>query len=97
MYISVVHKLKTLFSFYCRFFEKNPEYQRLFPEFKDLTYEELQGANTIHGHAKRVMKAIENAITALDDSVSFSAYLEELGRRHKARALKPYLLDVSTL
>lgn len=73
----------------------NPEYQRLFPEFKDLTYEELQKAQIIHGHAKRVMKALENAITALDDSVSFSGYLEELGRRHKARSLKPYLLDVS--
>lgn len=90
------HWLHRKFSFYCSFFEKNPEYQKLFPEFKELTYEELQNAKTIYGHGKRVMKAIENAISALDDSVSFSAYLEELGRRHKARSLKPYLLDVST-
>ncbi len=41
------------------------------------------------------MKAVENAVSSLDDSVSFAAYLEELGRRHKARALKPSYLDVS--
>ena len=41
------------------------------------------------------MKAVENAVSALDDAESFAAYLDELGRRHKARALKPTYLDVS--
>jgi len=40
------------------------------------------------------MKAVENAVSSLDDAVSFAGYLEELGRRHKARALKPAYLDV---
>lgn len=78
-----------------RFFEQNPEYQRLFPEFKDVPPEELEKTNALYGHAKRVMKAVENAVSALDDAESFSAYLEELGRRHKSRALKPTYLDVS--
>lgn len=78
-----------------RFFEKNPEYQRLFPEFKDVPSEELEKTNALYGHAKRVMKAVENAVSALDDAESFSGYLEELGRRHKTRALKPTYLDVS--
>lgn len=43
------------------------------------------------------MKAVENAVSAMDDAVSFSAYLEELGRRHIARSLKPSYLDVSSL
>ncbi|XP_031556128.1 globin-1-like [Actinia tenebrosa] len=78
---------------FLRFFENNPEFQKLFPEFKELKYEELQKANALHGHAKRVMKAVENAVSAMDDAVSFSAYLEELGRRHVARSLKPSYLD----
>ena len=80
-----------------RFFEKNPEYQRLFPEFKDVPPEELEKTNALYGHAKRVMKALENAVSALDDAESFSAYLEELGRRHKTRALKPTYLEVNTV
>ncbi|EDO37414.1 predicted protein [Nematostella vectensis] len=78
---------------FLRFFDMNPDYQNLFPEFKSLSYEELQKANALHGHAKRVMKAVENAVMSIDDVMSFSAYLEELGRRHKTRALKPSYLE----
>ena len=80
---------------FCRFFEKNPEYQRLFPEFKDVAPSELQNTSALYGHAKRVMKVMENAVSALDDAESFGAYLDELGRRHKTRPLKPVYLDVS--
>ncbi|XP_068672902.1 globin C, coelomic-like isoform X2 [Montipora capricornis] len=78
---------------FMKFFESNPEYQRLFPEFKDLPLLELENTNALYGHAKRVMKAVENAVSALDDAVSFGAYLEELGRRHKTRALKATHLE----
>lgn len=78
-----------------RFFDSNPDYQRLFPEFKDVDPTELENASALYGHAKRVMKAVENAVSSLDDAFSFAGYLEELGRRHKARALKPSYLDVS--
>lgn len=78
---------------FLRFFEKHPEYQRLFPEFRDVPPEELEKTNALYGHAKRVMKAVENAVSALDDAESFSAYLDELGRRHKTRALKPAYLE----
>ena len=78
-----------------RFFEMNPDYQRLFPEFKDVDPVELENTSALYGHAKRVMKAVENAVSSLDDAFSFAAYLEELGRRHIARALKPSYLDVS--
>lgn len=84
-----------LFRFFFRFFEFNPDNQKLFPEFKDVDPTELENTSALYGHAKRVMKAVENAVSSLDDSVSFAAYLEELGRRHKARALKPSYLDVS--
>lgn len=78
-----------------RFFEMNPDYQKLFPEFKDVDPVELENTSALYGHAKRVMKAVENAVSSLDDAFSFAAYLEELGRRHIARALKPSYLDVS--
>ena len=66
----------------------------MFPEFKDVDPSELEKTSALHGHAKRVMKAVENAVSSLDDAFSFAAYLEELGRRHKSRALKPIYLDV---
>ncbi|PFX30557.1 globin-1-like isoform X2 [Stylophora pistillata] len=88
-----IHKNSVGKKTFIKFFEKNPEYQRLFPEFKDVPPSELEKTNALYGHAKRVMKAVENAVSALDDSESFSAYLEELGRRHKTRALKPMYLD----
>ncbi|XP_020600641.1 neuroglobin-like [Orbicella faveolata] len=78
---------------FLRFFDLNPDYQRLFPEFKDVDPSELENTSALYGHAKRVMKAVENAVSSLDDAVSFAGYLEELGRRHKARALKPAYLD----
>jgi len=78
---------------FLRFFEKNPEYQKLFPEFKDVPPEELEKTNALYGHTKRVMKAVENAVSALDDAESFSAYLDELGRRHKTRSLRPTHLE----
>ncbi|CAH3152669.1 unnamed protein product [Pocillopora meandrina] len=78
---------------FLRFFEMNPDYQKLFPEFKDVDPVELENTSALYGHAKRVMKAVENAVSSLDDAFSFAAYLEELGRRHIARALKPSYLD----
>ncbi|XP_031559588.1 globin-1-like [Actinia tenebrosa] len=78
---------------FLRFFDINPDFQKLFPEFVNLKREELEKANALHGHAKRVMKAVENAVTAMDDAESFAAYLEGLGQRHIARALKPSYLD----
>ena len=57
--------------------------------------EELEKTNALYGHAKRVMKAVENAVSAIEDAESFREYLEELGRRHKTRALKSTYLDVS--
>ena len=78
-----------------RFFDMNPDHQKLFPEFKDVPPTELENTNALYGHAKRVMKAVENAVSCLDDAVSFAGYLEELGRRHKSRSLKASYLDVS--
>ena len=77
-----------------RFFELNPDYQKLFPEFKGVEPSELENTTALYGHAKRVMKAVENAVTSLDDAFSFAGYLEELGRRHQTRSLKPAHLDV---
>ena len=81
------------FSFF-RFFQKNPDYRKLFPEFKDVDLLEIEKTSFLDGHAKRVMKAVENAVSSMDDAFGFAAYLEELGRRHKSRALKPIYLDV---
>jgi len=72
-----------------------PDLPKLFPEFKSVSSGHLDTSNAFFAHAERVMKAGENAVSALDDAVSFTAYLEELGRRHKVRALKPDYLEVT--
>ena len=77
-----------------RFFAENPTFQKLFPEFKDLEYAQLEEAKALHGHGKRVVKALENAVKSLDDAEAFTSYLEELGRRHVSRSLKPFYLEV---
>ena len=83
------------FILFVRFFEMDPAFQKLFPEFRDISLEEVENARALHGHAKRVMKGVEKAVSAMDDAESFAAYLEELGRRHIQRAMKPAYLDVS--
>ncbi|CAH3119530.1 unnamed protein product [Porites lobata] len=80
---------------FLKFFENNPEYKCLFPEFKELSLSDIEKTKELHGHAKRVMKALENAVSAMDDAEIFAAYLDGLGRRHKDRPMKPLHLDVS--
>lgn len=72
-----------------------PDLPKLFPELKSINNGQLETSSAIFSHAERVMQAVENAVSALNDAVSFTAYLEELGRRHKVRALKPDYLEVS--
>ena len=74
----------------------NPEYQKLFPEFKSVAPDDLEKTNALYGHVKRVMKAVENAVSSMNDVETFTAYLEELGRRHGTPTLKPSYLDVSS-
>ena len=72
-----------------------PDLAKLFPELRSINSGQFDASNTVFGHAERVMRAVENAVSALDDADSFTAYLEELGRRHKVRALKPDYLEVN--
>lgn len=72
--------------------------QNLFPEFRGAgSVEKLGTTAFLNGHAKRLMTAVENAITSMNDIVTCSTYLQELGRRHKLRKLKPHYLEVSGL
>ena len=63
---------------------------------------QLESTRALHVNAKRVMKAVENAVSSLEDAFSVTGYLEELGRRHKSisirgighRALNPVYFEV---
>lgn len=81
----------------CRFFQVNPEYQKLFPEFRNIRLEDIGKTSGLLGHPKHVTKSLENAVSALKDAEIFTAYMEELGRRHQDRGLKPCHLDVSSV
>lgn len=70
--------------------------QNLFPEFRDAgSVEKLESTTFLNGHAKRLMTAVENAVISMNDPETFTTYLQELGRRHKLRKLKPHYLEVS--
>ncbi|KXJ08948.1 hypothetical protein AC249_AIPGENE1925 [Exaiptasia diaphana] len=57
----------------------HPELIKHFSEFRSIDINEINGR---HGHPRRLLMAIDNAVTAMGDSESFYAYLIELGRRH---------------
>ncbi|XP_031556211.1 cytoglobin-2-like [Actinia tenebrosa] len=77
---------------FLRYFEKNPSYQNLFPEFRNLSRTEMEQSRAVLGHGKRVMKAIENAVATLHDHEVLKSYSIELGKRHVNRKLKEYHL-----
>ncbi|EDO44016.1 predicted protein [Nematostella vectensis] len=73
-------------SVYKRFLNMHPGLQTYFSEFKHIKIDNINGS---HGHPRRLLMAIDNAVTALGDSDSFSAYLVELGRRHHGMNFRP--------
>nr|AUV50083.1 globin-like protein [Exaiptasia diaphana] len=66
-------------SVYKRFLTIHPELKIHFKEFRSIEISEING---LHGHPKRVMTAIDDAVTTMGDSEEFYAYLFELGKRH---------------
>ncbi|XP_031561463.1 cytoglobin-2-like [Actinia tenebrosa] len=81
-----VSKREIGISVYKRFLTMHPELKQYFTEFKNIDIGHINGT---HGHPKRLLMAIDNAVTAMGDSESFSAYLVELGRRHNMPHLRP--------
>jgi hypothetical protein len=76
-------------------FQVYPEMQNLFPEFRGQgNIDKLEATTFLNGHAKRLMTAVENSVNSLNDFECCSTYLQELGRRHKIRKLKPHYLEV---
>lgn len=59
--------------------------------------DKLEETKFLNGHSKRLMTAVENSVHSLNDFEACSTYLQELGRRHKTRKLKPHYLEVSLL
>lgn len=82
---------------YFSLFQVYPEMQNLFPEFRGQgSVEKLETTKFLNGHSRRLMTAVENSVSSLNDFESCSTYLQELGRRHKIRKLKPHYLEVSS-
>lgn len=63
-------------------FEVNPSLQDTFPVFKGKELKDVLNSRSLYLHAKRVMSAVENAVSALNDAEAFTRYLENLGARH---------------
>jgi hypothetical protein len=69
--------------------------QNLFPEFRGQgNVDTLETTKFLNGHSKRLMTAVENSVNSMNDFESCVMYLQELGRRHKTRKLKPQYLEV---
>ena len=74
----------------------NPSAQILFPNLKDVPLEQLRTSRSLFLHARRVMTAVENAVSSMDDTEVFVVYLRELGGRHAHHLMKTKLFDVSS-
>ncbi|KAJ7380385.1 hypothetical protein OS493_008841 [Desmophyllum pertusum] len=61
----------------------HPNIQDTFPTFKGVRLDELMNSRSLYLHAKRVMAAVENAISALDDMEVLVESLTRLGQRHR--------------
>ena len=70
----------------------NPNLKARFPDFKDISVDEI---NRTNGHPRRLMAAIENSVNSLDDAETFAGYVLELGRRHAQHNFKPTKSQVS--
>ena len=64
----------------------NPSLKTTFSDFKDISVEKINKSNS---HPRRLMAAIENSVTALDDTETFTSYMMEMGRRHARMNIKP--------
>ena len=79
--------------FYCLFFfsrrllELNPDLQDTFPSFGGVALDELMNSRSLFLHSKRLMAAIESAVSSLDDGQEFTEYLIDLGERHLAKSI----------
>ncbi|XP_001641645.2 neuroglobin-1 [Nematostella vectensis] len=67
---------------FTRLFDVNPNMQDTFPNFKGKELKDILNSRSLYLHAKRVMVAVENAVTVLDDAETFESYLINLGGRH---------------
>jgi len=67
------------------FFDKYPGYQRSFKKFKDVPRQELAENKDFKGHARSVMKALNDVIASIDDPKLMQDALADLGGRHENR------------
>ncbi|EDO43247.1 predicted protein [Nematostella vectensis] len=74
-------------SLFLRFFEEHPTSKDLFPEFRNISNEKIAESPALYGHARRVMKSVDNAVASIENVQVYSAYLYELGTRHQTRQL----------
>jgi len=57
----------------------NPKLKSSFSSFKNISVDDINKSND---HPRRLMAAIENSVSSLDDPETFAGYVLELGRRH---------------
>ena len=72
-----------VFPFY-RLLELNPDIQDTFPSFKGVALDELMNSRSLFLHSKRLMAAVEKAVSSLEDGQEIVERLTDLGQRHIA-------------
>ncbi|XP_076636745.1 globin-like [Colletes latitarsis] len=67
------------------YFKQYPQYQKVFPAFKDIPVDELPTNNTFKAHCQFIIATLNNAFCALDDICLMNAVLHSTGQRHGRR------------
>ncbi|XP_020605620.1 cytoglobin-2-like [Orbicella faveolata] len=73
------HKKEIGVNVFIRFLSMNPKLKSSFSSFKNISVDDINKSND---HPRRLMAAIENSVSSLDDPETFAGYVLELGRRH---------------
>lgn len=69
-----------------RFLSMNPDLTPRFTEFRGIIVTDVNRGNC---HARIVMTAIENVVSALNDPEILASYMLEIGKRHATLNFKP--------
>ncbi|KOC64471.1 Globin [Habropoda laboriosa] len=67
------------------YFQQYPQYQKVFPAFKDVPLDELAASKKFQAHCQNIVSTLSNAIDALNDVDLMEAILHTAGERHGRR------------
>ena len=74
-----------------------PDLQQMFPKFKDVPRDQLEGNSSYQAHTLGVVKTVQFGVKSLNDIPALSNALQKLGKRHSKYGVKSPHFEVSNM